>query len=111
MTATPPEGSVDLGHGHVYRLTQWAPDRDLNPQYADTPDIDPCGAIVYHPRPDGAGQCASHIYFDLPGIEAIAADRARWQLHSLEPLHVEPSLLCRACGDHGFIRAGRWEPA
>jgi hypothetical protein len=26
-----------------------------------------------------------------------------------DPLHVEPSVLCPAgCGDHGFIREGRW---
>lgn len=33
-----------------------------------------------------------------------------WTLHSVEPLHIEPSVLCN-CGDHGFIRDGRWVPA
>lgn len=29
-----------------------------------------------------------------------------------DPLHVEPSILCPAgCGDHGFVRDGRWVPA
>ncbi len=32
-----------------------------------------------------------------------------WELVSLEPLTLSPSLLCRACGHHGFIRNGRWE--
>jgi len=32
-------------------------------------------------------------------------------LVSEDPLHIEPSILCRACGDHGFIRDGRWQPA
>lgn len=35
-----------------------------------------------------------------------------WQLISLDPLHIEPSLLHRrpdGCGHHGFIRDGRWE--
>lgn len=27
------------------------------------------------------------------------------------PLHVEPSLLCGACGSHGFIRGGVWTDA
>lgn len=34
-----------------------------------------------------------------------------WTLVSLEPLTIEPSLECRACGHHGYIRNGRWEPA
>lgn len=29
-------------------------------------------------------------------------------LVSREPLHIEPSILCPVCGDHGFIREGKW---
>ena len=36
--------------------------------------------------------------------------RARWTLVAYDPLTVAPSLLC-ACGDHGFIRDGKWVPA
>lgn len=35
-------------------------------------------------------------------------------IHTLverEPLHVEPSILCSACNDHGFIRGGAWQSA
>lgn len=28
-----------------------------------------------------------------------------------EPLHVEPSILCSQCGDHGYLREGRWVKA
>jgi hypothetical protein len=28
-----------------------------------------------------------------------------------EPLTVEPSLHCAACGERGYIRAGKWEAA
>ncbi len=36
----------------------------------------------------------------------------RHRLAQEEPLTVEPSILCPVgCGDHGFIRAGRWEAA
>lgn len=28
-----------------------------------------------------------------------------------EPLHVEPSVLCGQCQDHGFIRNGKWVKA
>ena len=34
-----------------------------------------------------------------------------WDVLSEEPLTLFPSLLCRACGHHGFIREGRWVPA
>jgi hypothetical protein len=34
-----------------------------------------------------------------------------WRVVSKEPLTISPSLLCRRCGHHGFIRAGRWVPA
>lgn len=33
-----------------------------------------------------------------------------WELVAAQPLEVSPSLLCRACGVHGFIRNGRWQP-
>lgn len=44
----------------------------------------------------------------------------RWQIsgcglhtvHSIEPLHVEPSLACEdGCPSHGWIRDGRWTDA
>lgn len=35
----------------------------------------------------------------------------RHTLVSPEPLHVEASVLCPECRDHGFIRAGRWVAA
>lgn len=28
-----------------------------------------------------------------------------------EPLTLSPSLLCKTCGDHGFIRGGKWVAA
>jgi hypothetical protein len=41
-----------------------------------------------------------------------------WDVVSLEPLTLSPSLLCRyrwqqgpECGDHGFIREGKWVSA
>lgn len=34
-----------------------------------------------------------------------------WEVISVEPLTLSPSLLCRACGSHGFIRDGKWVPA
>jgi hypothetical protein len=33
-----------------------------------------------------------------------------WDVLSKDPLTLAPSLQCRACGNHGFIRNGRWVP-
>ena len=34
-----------------------------------------------------------------------------WEVVRLSPLTLQPSLLCRLCGHHGFIRDGLWVPA
>jgi hypothetical protein len=34
-----------------------------------------------------------------------------WQVQAWEPMTLTPSLLCRTCGRHGFIRQGRWVEA
>jgi hypothetical protein len=62
------------------------------------------GVAYWHPRPDGQGQCQGYFAF-----------RPKWtEGHDLvqeSPLTVSPSLLCRACNHHGFLRDGRWVPA
>jgi hypothetical protein len=121
------EGYRDLGHNHAFRFHSWRPDRALNPQYAGVADVGYFGCTVVHYKPDGS-LCMGGIQFDTPGVRAVNAaskahclkvgipyvgDPPHWQLISLHPLHVEPSLLCKMdkCGDHGFIRGGRWVPA
>jgi hypothetical protein len=105
---------IDIGHGHVIHYLRWAPD-DLpanREQYGvPLPVVEQVGLGVRHPRPDGAGECESAIRFDLPEIRRWFNPKTMWQVVSWEPLTLSPSLLCRACGDHGFIRAGRWVPA
>lgn len=100
----------DIGHDHRLSYFSWSPDRDLNPQYVDIPDIDKAGTRIDHKKPDGS-ECASAIHFDLPGSEHLSPGSPRWQVIAWEPLTISPSLLCRLCGDHGFIREGRWVPA
>lgn len=100
---------VDLGHGHTLRFYRWAPDRDLNPQYADLPDLERAGAIITHRLPDG-GDCEGALAFDGEVARRVFPDRPRWIVESWEPLTLSPSVLC-SCGDHGFVRSGRWEPA
>jgi hypothetical protein len=89
---------LDLGHGVELQFTSYG-------------EHERAGYIQSHPRPDGQGRCEGGGLFDLPGIREAFPDRAVWQVESWEPLTLSPSLLCSACGHHGFIRGGRWVPA
>lgn len=105
------EGWTDLGHDHSYKFTSWNPDRELNPQFADLPDVPKFGLIVRHLTADGQN-CMGGVTFDGEVQRRLVPEQARWQVVSLEPatLEISPSLLCH-CGDHGYIRGGRWVPA
>jgi|SRR6185369_994852 len=107
---------TDIGYSHEIQFTSWSPDRDLNPQYAGVPDIEKYGLLVRHPHKVTGKPCMGGIKFDTPEVRALDAVAppgsfvgAVWQVVSFDPIHVEPSLLC-SCGDHGFIRGGRWVP-
>lgn len=104
------EFTIDLGYDHWLKFFQWAPDRDLNPQYADIPDVPKAGALVAHRWRDGSW-CMSGIEFDSESMRRVDPNGPKWAVESWEPLTLSPSLLCMACGDHGFIRGGKWVPA
>lgn len=106
----PPEYAIDIGHAHFITYSAWEPDRDLNPQFAELAWEEKAGVTIWHPRKDNGEPCCGHVSFDTPGMCATMPSRAVWHVVSWEPLTIEPSVLC-ACGDHGFIRSGRWEPA
>lgn len=97
--------AIDLGGGHYAQLFVHA---------AVDPTDDPkpyAGFFHVHPSRGGADvpaghPCAGSVTFDIP-VNA-GHPGAKWQLVSLDPLHVEPSILC-SCGRHGYVRAGRWE--
>jgi uncharacterized protein DUF6527 len=101
---------LDLGDDHRLRYVGWAPDRDINPQYDGFVDVERFGAIIEHRAPDGS-ECSGMVTFDLPEVQAVLATESRprpvWQVQSWDPLTISPSVLC-SCGDHGFIREGRW---
>lgn len=102
------EPDLDLGDDHTLRFYGWSPERDINPQYDGIPDEPKAGAVVDHLRPDGTPCIGSGVHFDTPIMRQVTKDQNMWQVESWEPLTLSPSLLCRACGDHGFIREGRW---
>ena len=119
---SPRRVDLDLGDGHTLRFLEWDPDPDLNPQYADLPPEEfHHGAIIGHVRSDGS-YCEGVITFDTPRARRGWAGHPMWTVESRDPLTLSPSLLCTAprfgpdnkpiagteCGDHGFIRGGRW---
>jgi hypothetical protein len=100
---------TDIGHGHKIRWASWRPDRELNPQYADLPDVEHAALSVYHLTPDGK-PCVGGVVPDSCPDHLRGPNRPTWTIERLDPLTLSPSLLC-VCGDHGFIRDGRWVPA
>lgn len=99
-----------LGHDHYGEYVQWDPDRKLNPQYADMPGVLRYAMTIYHPNMHDGQPCAGMVTFASQTQRKIEPNRQNvWQVESWEPLTISPSVLC-LCGDHGFIRDGRWLP-
>ncbi|WUH94538.1 hypothetical protein OG900_33280 [Streptomyces sp. NBC_00433] len=97
---------IDLGDDHAIRFAGWFPDRDLNPQYDGIPDVERYAAMVRHLTPAGE-ECMGGITFDGEVARRIEPGKPMWQVESFDPPSFSPSLLC-SCGDHGFVRVGRW---
>lgn len=70
------------------------------------------GLDYEHPRGDSR-RCVGFVYFDTPQVRRVfTPDEGRmWSVKQEAPLTLWPSLLCQACGHHGWIRDGRWVPA
>jgi len=100
---------IDLGHGHIGVYTSWRPDRALNPQFAELPDVERYGLLIKHSTPEG-NACMGSVVFGSDVAEAVSPGKDTWEVESWVPLTLSPSILC-SCGDHGFIREGRWIPA
>lgn len=66
------------------------------------------GITEWHKDKDG-DLCGGWVPMKVEGLDPFYAERA-WTVVSLEPLHLEPSLLCN-CGNHGWIRDGKWVAA
>ena len=74
-------------------------------------DSEPNGGLHWHRKKEvlelsaTPGWCVGGFYIKPEGNPAGAP---MWTLESKEPVTVSPSLLCRSCGQHGFIRGGKW---
>lgn len=98
---------LDLGDNHWLTFVGWQPDRKLNPQYDGIPDEPRAGAEVTHLKPDGT-LCAGFVHFDTPVVRKVFHPESIWRVVSWQPLTLEPSILCKACGDHGHITESKW---
>lgn len=98
--------SFDLGDDHWAEYSAWAPDRELNPSRAHLPDVEKWGILIYHHNSEG-NWCAGFCTFAGDVQREVAPKAVTWTVESWDPLTISPSVLC-SCGDHGFIREGRW---
>ena len=91
-----PGAVLDLGDGHVLTFAYYKDDK------AD-------GCSIAHKKPDGT-PCDGWVAFAGRSWAIGFAPGAitTWTVEQDDPLTLSPSVLCRSCGDHGFVRAGRW---
>lgn len=85
---------ISLGDGHRMVFAEYEGQRRV-------------GATIFHMLPDGS-ECAGWIAFEGRAWANGFSNIATWKVEQDEPLTLSPSVLCRACGDHGFVRDGKW---
>ncbi len=87
---------IDLGFDHHLHFTF----------YKDDPYA---GARIKHKRLDTGADCEGFIAFTGHSWEqSFQGTIQSWEIQQMHPLTCSPSILCRSCGDHGFIREGKW---
>lgn len=85
--------SIDIGSGVTIAFTEY--------------NGEVVGLIEEHDSP--SGRCSGYVKFR--GREPNPESRPSWVVEKMDPLTLSPSVLCTTCGNHGFIRDGRWCPA
>lgn len=83
---------IDIGEGHSIEIIS-AYGKDV-------------GLLDYHKKPNGS-DCLGSIFWDA----TFQTDPNKlWTLENGDREHitVSPSLACGICGDHGFIKDGKW---
>ena len=90
---------IDLGDGHRIVFSEYEGEKRV-------------GANIIHPPVEG--KCGGQGWIAFEGRSWARSFGGRietWDVVSEEPFTISPSILCRACGDHGFVRDGKWVPA
>lgn len=90
------EDTLDIGDGHTLTFANYQDEKRV-------------GASIAHSKPDGT-PCDGWIAFAgrawAKSFEPGSI--ATWDVVQDEPLTLTPSVLCRACGDHGHVTNGKW---
>jgi hypothetical protein len=106
--------TIDLGLGHSMSWLQYKPDdlpANRKAHGGKLPRLERAGCTVYHKTKEGK-DCSGSLSFDLPEMRTAGVPEGHlWQVQSWDPLTITPSILCKSCGDHGYITNGRWVPA
>ncbi len=103
----PEPGDLDLGRD---RWLRWLSLSNDAAEVAGIPPTDRFGALVLHRNPTTGERCMGGVRFPSETQRLVDPHSATWTVESWEPLTLSPSLL-HSCGDHGFVRAGRWVAA
>jgi hypothetical protein len=77
--------------------------------YARDNPVRVVGYQEHHPRPDNGLPCGGFIWIDASSEAHV--DGPVWKVEQRDPLTLSPSVKCRSCGNHGFVRNGKWVPA
>lgn len=89
---------IDIGHDHSIEWVEYEGDAHA-------------GLNDYHLRKDGT-PCKGFLAIENGSwAKAFEDVIPTWTILQTDPLTLSPSILCRVCGDHGFIREGKWVPA
>ena len=92
---SPGADAVDIGDGHMIEY------RNYHGQ--------PAGIIDWHRTAAGKWCCGWVAFRGSPWEQGFQSTKiASWEVVDREPLTLSPSLLCKTCGSHGFIRQGQW---
>lgn len=93
-----PAPTLELGLDHTLTLVSFGQNERF-------------GAVLCHPNQKRPGEwCLASIIFDSEDARVALPDRPKWTVVQWEPLDITPSFQCN-CGDHGFVRDGKWVPA
>lgn len=87
---------VDIGHGVLIAPCHYP--AEVAPELAGKL----AGFDYWHPCRDGKLSI---------GYVPVGDGPNDWKLVERDPLTLAPSLLCRACGHHGWVQSGKWIPA
>ena len=86
---------VDLGDGHTLQWSEWKGER--------------IGGIITHTKSDSpTGKCSGAFWISDAFLKENNRTAPIWKFNGdFNKPTLEPSFLCH-CGDHGFVREGKW---